>query len=456
MELRRGCMTFLIAALVASTLLQRECSAGIDLVTLPSRNTVQLTIYNSADLTLVREVRNLTLQKGLNKLSFGWANTLIDPTSLDLRAIGNAAAVKLMDVSYPPRINTEAVWLVQSAVEGETPVEIRFFTSGITWRAFYMGTLSQDEKEMLLEGYVVVANTSGEDYADAQTRLIVGQVHLLDEIAELARRPEPYGRPGPLTTLGAGTLGGAVNGPAAPLMTFYDATITTSPGGQPKEILKEGLSEYFLYTIEGTETIPDKWSKRLPAFKPVRVPVLNLYKYDEAEYGEDVVRMLYFKNDKEHKLGDTPLPDGSVKVYRTADKDGHLSYEGECDTKYIPVGQEVELNLGAAAKVKVEPKLMKTVSSAFVYDRNRDISGWDETEDWRVEVKNLSDTPAKIEIMQHLKHQYADEVKRAGGFGAFEKVDMDRIKFTLMLEPRSTKTFNYTVTYHEGDRRQER
>jgi hypothetical protein len=56
--------------------------AGIDLVTLPERDSVQLTIYNSADLTLVREVRKLTLQKGLNKLSFGWANTLIDPTSL--------------------------------------------------------------------------------------------------------------------------------------------------------------------------------------------------------------------------------------------------------------------------------------------------------------------------------------------------------------------------------------
>jgi hypothetical protein len=27
-----------------------------------------------------------------------------------------------------------------------------------------------------------------------------------------------------------------------------------------KEIVKEGLSEYFLYTIEGTETIPIGWS----------------------------------------------------------------------------------------------------------------------------------------------------------------------------------------------------
>ena len=30
-----------------------------------------------------------------------------------------------------------------------------------------------------------------------------------------------------------------------------------------KQIVKEGLSEYFIFTIEGTETIPNGWSKRL-------------------------------------------------------------------------------------------------------------------------------------------------------------------------------------------------
>ena len=48
--------------------------AKVDLVTLPSRDTVQLTIYNSADMTLVRESRALTLKEGKNKLQFSWAN----------------------------------------------------------------------------------------------------------------------------------------------------------------------------------------------------------------------------------------------------------------------------------------------------------------------------------------------------------------------------------------------
>ena len=32
---------------------------------------------------------------------------------------------------------------------------------------------------------------------------------------------------------------------------------------RPKQVVKEGLSEYFIYTIEGTETIPNGWSKRM-------------------------------------------------------------------------------------------------------------------------------------------------------------------------------------------------
>ncbi len=429
--------------------------AGIDLVTLPERSSVQITIYNSADLTLVRDVRNLTLQKGLNKLSFGWANTLIDPTSLDLRAVGKPGALSLLDVSYPPGINSQAIWTVESKVEGEVPVEIRFFTSGLSWRAFYMGKLAPDEKDMLLEGYVRVQNNSGEDYADAQTRLVVGKVHLLDAIAALARREQPYGSPGMWALMRRDNQTTETYIFRCPSAKDGEALIADAMM-ESKEIIKEGLSEYFLYTIGGTETIPNQWAKRLSSFKPVRVPVINLYKYDEARFGASVVRMLYFKNDKAHNLGDTPLPDGLVKVYRAVDAADHLSYEGATDVKYIPVEQEVELNLGATETVKVEPKLMKVSTTEYVFDRDKNISGWDKTENWQVEVKNLRDVPAKVEITRRLDHQYFDDVKRAGDFGAFEKVDMNTIKFTLLLDPHSTKTFTYSVTYHEGERREQR
>jgi hypothetical protein len=171
-------------------------ASAIELVVLPRRDKVQLTIYNSADLTLVRERRNLTLKKGWNWLQFMWANTLIDPTSLSLEPLEQAERIDIQQLVFPARLRELGRWLIHSEVSGQVPFEITYFTSGLSWRAFYMGTLSQDEKMMRLQGYVRVGNKSGEDYENAQTRLIVGKVHILDQIAELAKRRYPYDRPG--------------------------------------------------------------------------------------------------------------------------------------------------------------------------------------------------------------------------------------------------------------------
>ena len=77
-----------------------SANARINVVTLPGRDTVQLTVYNSADLTLVKETRVLTFRKGLNRLEFSWANTLIDPTSVEFRALTHGDDVDVLDVSF--------------------------------------------------------------------------------------------------------------------------------------------------------------------------------------------------------------------------------------------------------------------------------------------------------------------------------------------------------------------
>jgi hypothetical protein len=440
--MKKFIIIFLIAAIA-------ENSPGkVDLVTLPSRDTVQLTIYNSADMTLVRESRSLTLDEGKNSLQFSWANTLIDPTSLDMLPKANADKIDISDLSYPPRVQNLGLWNINSGVKGKVPVEITYLTSGLSWRAFYMGTLAGDEKTMRLEGYVRVTNNSGEDYENAQTRLIVGQVHILDQIAELARRQWPYGRPGEFPPVWAEEREAGLSRKA---MMDRLAPAAQALGTEIKEIKKEGLSEYFLYTIEGTETIPTGWSKRLPSFDTDGVGVVNLYKYEEERYGNSVVRFLSFKNDKEHKLGDTPIPGGLLKVYRNVDSAGHLSYTGQSEFKYIPVGEEVELNLGPVADVVVEPKIMEFKTDKYKFGNHGNIDGWDEVRNFSVEVRNTRDIPVKVEIRRNFDTTYWD-IEKAGQFDEFEKVDQDTVKFVLELKARSSKKFEYTVRTYRGTR----
>jgi len=420
----------------------------VDLVTLPSRDTVQLTIYNSADMTLVRESRALTLKDGENKLQFSWANTLIDPTSLEMLPKANADKIDIADLTYPPRVRNLGLWNIESGVSGKVPVEITYLTSGLSWRAFYMGTLTEDEKTMRLQGYVRVTNNSGEDYENAQTRLIVGKVHILDQIAELARRQYPYGKPGEVRPVTRAYISKRARAKGA-IVELSRAADEERYGR--KEIKKEGLSEYFLYTIEGTETIPTGWSKRLISFDVDEVPVVNLYKYEEERYGRSVVRFLSFKNDQKHKLGDTPIPGGMLKVYRSADEKGHLSYTGQSSFKYIPVDEDVELNLGAVGDVVVEPMLMDFETENYRFDRRRNISGWDEVRKFKIEVRNTREIPVKVELKRNFRTQYW-KIKTSQDF---EKVDLDTVKFTLILEPRSKKEFGYTLTTYHGVRQQE-
>src|SRR6476660_6577388 len=82
-RLRRTLCTLALAT--AAGACQIAPASNVDLSTVPRRNTVQLTIYNSEDITLVRETRVVTFKKGINPLQFSWANTLIDPSSVELK-----------------------------------------------------------------------------------------------------------------------------------------------------------------------------------------------------------------------------------------------------------------------------------------------------------------------------------------------------------------------------------
>ena len=424
--------------------------AKIDLVTLPVRDTTQLTIYNSTDLTLVRDGRGLTLKEGHNRLQFSWANTLIDPTSLEMVPKKEADNIDIFDLTYPPRVKNVGVWQIKSGVKGKIPVEITYLTSGISWRAFYMGTLAQDEQTMRLKGYVRVTNNSGEDYENAQTRLIVGKVHLLDQIARLARQEYPYGRPG---TAPIAREGQALLRAKKALIDAAEA-MPASAGVMPakKEIKKEGLSEYFLYTIEGTETISTGWSKRLPSFDTSDVPVVSLYKFEQRRYGDRPVRFLGFKNDKAHKLGETPIPGGMLKVFRAVDDANHLSYEGQSQFKYIPVDEDVELNLGPVQNVIVKPTLMDYRTANYTFDQKGQITGWDEIRTFRFEVKNTRGVAVKLEIKRNFSTNDWD-LKNSGDYGIYTKEDKDTVKYTLALAPRSGKVFEYILTTYHGARK---
>jgi hypothetical protein len=422
---------------ITGVLLPCLVHARINLVTLPGRDSVQLTIYNSVDLTLVRETRFLTFRRGLNRLEFSWANTLIDPTSVEFRALNHGDDVDVLDVSFPPRAANTLEWRIQSEFAGEVQVEIRYFTSGIGWAADYVAEANKGENLINLAGHVRVNNQSGEDYENAQVRLVVGVVRLVEEIVRLANQSK------------------SKSDDADEMQRFYRgvkrqagvalgkelADAEKQVRLERREIIKEGLSEYFMYTVEGRDTIPTGWSKRLPSFTAVDVPIRSYYKYERERYGDKVLRYYRFKNDEESKLGTEPLPDGDVKAFRFFTDDKLYAFVGRTAVKYIPVNEQVELELGNDLEVLAKPTLMNWVKTGMQFDHNGNVKGWTIKENWEIEVQNSKDISVTLDIRRNFQGDWslATDAK-------YEKVDATKVKFVLPLKPREKQKFSYELT----------
>lgn len=435
---------------------------NVDLSTVPDRATVQLTIYNSEDLTLVRETRKVSFKRGVNPLQFSWANTLIDPTSVELNFTTDKDKLEVLDTTFPHDKPQMLYWNVQSEIDGEAVIEITYFTSGITWAADYVLTADREEQAVDFQGFVRVTNNSGEDYENAQVRLVVGKVNMVEKIAQLAR-------------ISMSEVAGLKKYEREQLRfraarDMCQKAPAEAPAGasmppradQPKEIIKEGLSEYFIYTIEGTETVANGWSKRMRSLPLVQSPLKIQYRYREQDYGPQLVRMYLLRNDKESKLGATPLPDGIVRIFRDNGRDG-LSFLSSQSVKYVPIGDRIELNLGPDPEVVFElvklrvwrdniwmhldgTDIFRSVDDGSMQiELNSSVAGWDEHAAYTQRVRNYTAKPIDLEV----RRSFDGHAVFRSGLAAKSR-DYRTIEYTAAIPAGEKAELAYEIVLHQG------
>jgi hypothetical protein len=473
--------------------------SAVDLVTLPTRETTQLTIYNSEDITMVREHRLLTVKEGINRIQFSWANTLIDPTSIEFRILDQQDKVDLVDTTFPAGRNDALQWNIKSQMAGKIPVEIRYFTSGITWAADYVGIANEDETKINLTGYVRVTNGSGEQYDNAETRLVVGNINLVEKIADLARRPAPgkdeWKQLTKVTADGTVLSLSAVNR-AVEAAESVDADKEKKE--LPKQVIKQGLSEYFLFTIEGREDIKHKEPKRLVALKVAEVPLESIYKLSDRSQSSPLppgegpgmrasfTKFYRFKNvkllddnGKEKKLsvmenlGLSPLPNGTVRLFSEY-KNHDLAYVGGTETKYVPIGDRVEVNVGPDKDITIQRRVKdQKIGNVVARQCKRrlddqfvlyyDLIDYDQTFFYEEELVSGKPVPAKIEVERQFDANvvlWGSEEQPKGWtsnetgayvdlhtVGHVERVDQQHVKYFMDLKPGKKQRVEYSVTY---------
>jgi hypothetical protein len=368
--------------------------AAVGLVTVPERDVVRMTIYNAVDLTLIQEARTLILKKGLNRIQYQWAGTLIDSTSLELRCLDQAAKTEVLNVVYPPNSPATLVWEIDSQIEGPAKFEISYFTSGLTWGADYVLRASPDERTAELEGWVSVTNGSGENYPKVEVRLVVGAINLVEQIRDLAtnqlRERNRAVRKEELRKSGRALMAADA---AAPMTMAKEMS-----AGKP-EVVSARLGDYHIFTVSGVQQLTNGATTRFQAIttkEPMKLEVL----YRVGFLTDQAIKLYRFINDKDHQLPDGPLPEGLWHVFRVTDaKTRALSYSGSTTSAYVPPNQKVELNLGVDPAIAVKQVHEWHGETNHHYDNNGRVDAFTTHDRYRFRLVNTVKIPVSVEYL---------------------------------------------------------
>ncbi|MCK4907612.1 MAG: hypothetical protein KAS64_08680 [Spirochaetes bacterium] len=426
-----------IALIIFLIFLTQGMGKNIDLVTLPDRVDVQLTIYNSADITLVKEYRYITFKKGVNRLQFSWSGTLIDPTSVEFRPLEKKDKVEVVHTTFPGQKPKHLIWNINSKYEGQVKVEVSYFTSGLTWNMDYVAITDSGEESMNFKGFVRVYNKSGENYENAQVRLIVGKINLVEKISDLARRSGYNYKSLPKA--------GKARFKRLALRSSFSRAEDRKDSSvyNKKRIVKEGLSEYFMFSISGTETIKNGWSKRMRAVNAENTRFKIVYRLRTHQYGSKPVRFFIWQNDEKHKLGDSPLPNGKIRVFRRNRKDG-LSYLGEQMLRYVPIKGKIEINLGVDDLVVFSSVKKKSKRYNFSFYKKY-VRGWNEELHFVDRIRNYRKKAIVFELRRvwngHIEYQAIHKTKL---------FDYRTVETTFKINSFGKVDYPYELIFYRG------
>ncbi len=390
-------------------------AARIDLSTLAERGEVQLTIYNSEDLTLVRERRTVSLRAGANPLQFAWSGTLIDPTSVSLH-LPDGAGLKLLETRFPHDRPESLDWLVEADKAGPVSVEISYFTSGLTWAADYQLIESADSGSLVLTNFIRISNNSGEAFDNAQVRLVVGEVNLVQRVVELAQRrwqrpPTEDEVPELRYEAAAEMLDMASYRPAMAL----PAAPMKARASRPVEVLKETLGDYFIYTVEGRQRVEEGYATRIRNFQADKVAVKRVHRLRQREYGPQLTLVYLIENGKAQGLGLSPLPAGEVRLYRRQADEG-LRLVTTQGIDQVAIDDELELVVGLDPDLELRQRTLRAWSDNLwleyvkgrvfkpvgdpniVVDHDAHVAGWDQNQLRELRLANHGTHTAQVEL----------------------------------------------------------
>jgi hypothetical protein len=389
---------FLLRPVCASSAAQGSTPAanGNITTTLGDQTDLALTVYNS-NLSLVRDVRELTLPSGESLLKFMDIAASINPSTVHFRSLSDPGKLEVLEQNYEfdllepakllhkylgkevtmmrgdqevkatllsdnggqvwkigndivtnvgynslrfPKVpdnlydRPTLLWSLQNSGAQKHKVEASYLTANLSWSADYVLNVSKDETTSDLDGWVTLVNHTGTAFKNASLQLVAGDLHRV--VAQYA------------------------------MDEMKAMSRVAKEANAPAPFQQESFSEYHLYSLNRRTSVFDQESKQISLLNASRFPLRKMYVVNGQSYYyrtasqpgapiKDPVQVFYkFKNEEKSGLG-MPLPAGTVRVYQQDSRGGSL-FAGEDHIDHTPKDEEISLHIGDAFDIVAERK----------------------------------------------------------------------------------------------------
>ena len=308
-------------------------------------------------------------------LRSGLGGVLLDfGTGVEVLGCGGPPTRLVFDRA-PPDLSEKPTFsvLADAPTPGRYTVRLSYLATGFSWSADYMAHIRADGRTLDLAGWLTLANKSSAGFADAPTQVVAGD---LQRDASTVP-PQPQTVSTVAHCWGIGDLANRIAALAAPAVERRFA----GGAGQVEEIVVTGskrmavqseLGDYKLYTLPEPTTVAARQTKQVAFLDQRAVPFERVYVYRLETYAgpgpEDINEVpdvvLRLQNDARSGLG-KPLPGGAVSVLERGGDGPVLA--GQQTVVDTPVGLPLELTLGRAMDIAVQPRLEKDLEAADVH-----------------------------------------------------------------------------------------
>ena len=247
---------------------------------------------------------------------------------------------------------------------GRRETTLSYLTSGLTWKADYVARFDEKAGKLDLTGWVTLTNNSGATFNNAQTRVVAGDVNLINQ--------------------------GGYN-PRPPVRASNTRGNGTQSGGQG------ALADVYVYPLPEAVTVANNQTKQVGLIDAAGVPATKRYLrvidgfYSAEEPIAAEVGVIFANGSGDAARA---LPAGVIRVY-VKDEAGEPRFIGESQVDHSPAGSEIVVTTGDAFDVTVQPRLVSSerVSKRLVdYFRTRYAMEYT--------VRNARPEPVTVEVRQ--------------------------------------------------------